>query len=101
MQVTKVDIETEIEELTRGAVVQEFLDKWTGKKMRIELGLKLARNRWGECVYGKDELVQIRDWLRAHLWRERQVGVWRESDLARRPLTAVAGWRISSQCIDV
>ena len=71
MEETKVDLATEIEELTRGAVVNEFLDRWTGKVRRVELGLKLAQNKWGQPVYRHEELVQIRDWIKSHLWRER------------------------------
>ena len=71
MQEPKVDLAAEIEELTRGAVVNEFLDRWTGKVRRVELGLKLAQNKWGLPVYRHDELVQIRDWIKSHLWRER------------------------------
>ena len=67
----KVDLAAEIEELTRGAVVNEFLDRWTGKVRRVELGLKLAQNKWGQPVYRHEELVQIRDWIKSHLWRER------------------------------
>ena len=71
MEESKVDLAVEIEELTRGAVVNEFLDRWTGKVRRVELGLKLAQNKWGQPVYRHDELVQIRDWIKSHLWRER------------------------------
>ena len=71
MQASKVDLAAEIEELTRGAVVSEFLDRWTGKVKRVELGIKLAQNKWGQSVYRHDELVQIRDWIKSHLWRER------------------------------
>ena len=70
-QPTKVDLAAEIEELTRGAVVNEFLDRWTGKVKRVELGIKLAQNKWGQPIYRHDELVQIRDWIKSHLWRER------------------------------
>ena len=70
-QLTEVDLATEIEELTRGAVVNEFLDRWTGKVKRVELGIKLAQNKWGQLVYRHEELVQIRDWIKSHLWRER------------------------------
>ena len=45
MQESKVDLASEIEELTRGAVVNEFLDRWTGKVRRVELGIKLALPR--------------------------------------------------------
>ena len=38
-----------------------------GKKKRV----KLAQNKWGQCVYQYGELVQIRNWLKSHLWRER------------------------------
>lgn len=72
-QLSKVDLESEIEELTRGAVVEKFLDPWTGKLKRVALGLKLAQNKWGQCVYRRDELVQVRDWLKSRLWRERAV----------------------------
>ena len=71
MEESKVDLAVEIEELTRGAVVNEFLDRWTGKVRRVELGLKLAQNKWGQPVYRHEELVQIRDWIKSHLWRER------------------------------
>ena len=71
MEESKVDLAAEIEELTRGAVVNEFLDRWTGKVRRVELGLKLAQNKWGQPVYRHEELVQIRDWIKSHLWRER------------------------------
>ncbi len=71
MEETKVDLATEIEELTRGAVVNEFLDRWTGKVRRVELGIKLAQNKWGQPVYRREELVQIRNWIKNHLWRER------------------------------
>ena len=57
MQASKVDLAAEIEELTRGAVVSEFLDRWTGKVKRVELGIKLAQNKWGQSVYRHDELV--------------------------------------------
>ena len=70
-QLTEVDLAAEIEELTRGAVVSEFLDRWTGKVRRVELGIKLAQSKWGQPVYRHDELVQIRDWIKSHLWRER------------------------------
>ena len=73
-ELTWVDLEVEIEELTRGAVVNEALDPATGNVQRQELGLKLARNKHGQPVYSTDELRQIRDWLRTHLWRERGVG---------------------------
>ena len=72
---TKADLEKEIEELTRGAVTNEYLDPWTGNLRRVALGMKLAQNKWGQSVYRHDELVQIRDWLRNHLWRERGVEV--------------------------
>ncbi len=75
MNPSKADLEEEIEELTRGAILNSFLDPWTGKLRRIALGVKLARNRWGECVYSGEELIQIRDWLRTHLWRERGVAI--------------------------
>ena len=71
MQESKVDLAVEIEELTRGAVVNTFLDRWTGKVKRVELGIKLAQNKWGQPVYRHEELVQIRDWIKGHLWRER------------------------------
>ena len=70
-ELTEVDLAAEIEELTRGAVVSEFLDRWTGKVRRVELGIKLAQSKWGQPVYRHDELVQIRDWIKSHLWRER------------------------------
>ena len=70
-QLTEVDLAAEIEELTRGAVVNKFLDRWSGKVKRVELGIKLAQNKWGQPVYRHDELVQIRDWIKSHLWRER------------------------------
>ena len=74
-QITKANLEDEIEELTRGAVISEYLDPWSGKLRRVALGVKLAQNKWGQCVYNYDELLQIRDWLRGRLWRERGVEV--------------------------
>ena len=74
-QPTKADLQEEIEEMTRGAVINKYLDPWTGKLRRVALGVKLAKNKWGQCAYSHDELVQIRDWLRGHLWRERGVEV--------------------------
>ena len=68
---TKADLEVEIEELTRGAVFSEFLDRQTGKVKRVELGIKLAQNKWGQSAYRHEELTQIRDWIKTHLWRER------------------------------
>ncbi len=41
-QITKADLEDEIEELTRGAVISEYLDPWSGKLKRVALGVKLA-----------------------------------------------------------
>ena len=70
-QITKADLEDEIEELTRGAVINKYLDPWSGKLRRVALGVKLAQNKRGQCVYNYDELIQIRDWLRSCLWRER------------------------------
>ena len=74
-QITKADLEDEIEELTRGAVISEYLDPWSGKLRRVTLGVKCAQNKWGQCVYNNDGLVQIRDWLRSRLWQERGVEV--------------------------
>ncbi len=42
---------------------------------RAALEVTLAQNKWGQCVHKHDELVQIGDWLRGHLWREWRVEV--------------------------
>ena len=64
---TKEELEDDIYELTRGALVQVFLDPWTGRVVRWEEGLKLACNQWSSVNYTRDELQQIRDWLKRHL----------------------------------
>jgi hypothetical protein len=64
---TKEELEDDIYELTRGALVQIHLDPWTGRIVRREEGLKLACNQWSSVNYTRDELRQIRDWLKRHL----------------------------------
>ena len=64
---TKEELEDDIYEMTRGALVQVFLAPWTGRVVRREEGLKLACNKWGSVNYSRDELQQIRDWLKRHL----------------------------------
>jgi hypothetical protein len=64
---TKDELEDDIYELTRGALVQVYLDPWTGRVVRRVEGLKLACNKWGSVNYTCDELRQIRDWLKRHL----------------------------------
>jgi hypothetical protein len=64
---TKDELEDDIYELTRGALVQVHLDPWTGRVVRREEGLKLACNQWSNVNYTRDELRQIRDWLKRHL----------------------------------
>jgi hypothetical protein len=64
---TRAELEDEIYELTRGAVVQVYLDPWTGRVVRRDEGIRLACNHWGSVDYSRDELRQIRDWLKRHL----------------------------------
>jgi hypothetical protein len=66
-EATKEELEDDIYELTRGALVRVFLDPWTGRVVRREEGLKLACSKWGSVNYTRDELRQIRDWLKRHL----------------------------------
>lgn len=66
-EATKDELEDEIWEMTKGAVAQVYLDPWTGQVVRREEGLKLACNQWGGVNYSRDELRQIRDWLKRHL----------------------------------
>jgi hypothetical protein len=66
-EATKDELEDDIYELTRGALVQVYLDPWTGRVVRRDEGLKLACNKWGSVNYTRDELRQIRDWLKRHL----------------------------------
>jgi hypothetical protein len=66
-QATREELEDEIWELTRGAVAQVCIDPWTGRVVRRDEGLKLACNQWGSVNYSRDELRQIRDWLKRHL----------------------------------
>jgi hypothetical protein len=66
-EATKDELDDDIYELTRGALVQVYLDPWTGRVVRRDEGLKLACNKWGSVNYTRDELRQIRDWLRRHL----------------------------------
>ena len=66
-EATKDELEDEIYELTRGALVQVYLDPWTCRVVRRDEGLKLACNKWGSVNYTRDELRQIRDWLKRHL----------------------------------
>jgi hypothetical protein len=47
--------------------VQVYIDPWTGRVVRRDEGLKLACNPWGSVNYSRDELRQIRDWLKRHL----------------------------------
>ena len=66
-EATKEELEDDIYELTRGALVQVYLDPWTGRVVRRDEGLKLACNKWSSVNYTRDELRQIRDWLKRHL----------------------------------
>ena len=66
-EATKDELEDDIYELTRGALVQVYLDPWTGQVVRRDEGLKLACSKWGSVNYTRDELRQIRDWLKRHL----------------------------------
>ena len=59
-EATKDELEAEICELTHGAIVQVYLDPWTGRVVRRDDGIRLACNHWGSVNYC-DELRQIRD----------------------------------------
>ena len=66
-EATKEQLEEDIWEITKGAVVRVYIDPWTGRVVRRDEGLKLACNQWGSVNYSRDELRQIRDWLKRHL----------------------------------
>ena len=66
-EATKEELESQIFEMTRGALVQVCIDPWTGRVVRRDEGIVLASNKWGSVSYSRDELRQIRDWLRRHL----------------------------------
>ena len=66
-EATKEELESQIFEMTRGALVQVYIDPWTGRVVRRDEGIVLASNKWGSVNYSRDELRQIRDWLRRHL----------------------------------
>ena len=66
-EATKEELEDEIWQMTRGALVQTYIDPWTGQLVRRDEGLVLASNKWGNVSYSRDELRQIRDWLRRRI----------------------------------
>ena len=63
----KEELESQIFEMTRGALVQVCIDPWTGRVVRRDEGIVLAVNKCASVNYSRDELRQIRDWLRRDL----------------------------------
>ncbi len=66
---------------------------------RAALGVKLAQNKWGQYVYRHDELVQIRDWLRGHLWRATGRGSVNPRLRRRNEAASFCPWQILFRAI--